>query len=164
MLTTTLTVAVPTAAMRSVAMLTVAMLALQVAELDFAASLGEKLRDNEEANNTYSNASVGLTLIGGTVNAPLKPQRFNASVQELFISDLCEWLGCIQSSSLNFKSCVAVQPPAQACIAPTPPHPPSTPPTIYPTPTFLLLGRAPPYASRGAAPPYTTTPSTTPSL
>jgi len=60
-----------------------------VAELDFAASLGEELREAEEASNTYSNATVGLTLTGGTVNAPLKPQRFNASVQEHFISDLC---------------------------------------------------------------------------
>ena len=66
----------------AMAMATVSMLAVQVAELDYAASLGEELREAEEASNTYSNATVALTLIGGTATAPLKPQRFNASLQE----------------------------------------------------------------------------------
>ena len=92
-----------------------------MAELDFAFELGEEMRKDEEASNTYSNATVALTLVGGTVNAPLKPQRFNASVKELFISDLCEWLGCIESSALSLKDVRAVEPPEK--ITSPPPNP-----------------------------------------
>ena len=60
-------------------------------------------------------------MVGGTVNAPLKPQRFNASVQELFVSDLCEWLGC-ESSALSFKDVFPVQPPENVSSPPPKPR------------------------------------------
>ena len=42
------------------------------------------------------------------------PRRRPPCVQALFLSDLCEWLDCVEVSSLIFRSCVAVKPPAQA--------------------------------------------------
>ena len=80
----------------------------ECAELDHAFAVGEGIRTAEENSLVYTNAHVSLTLVGGTLSAPLKPQRFTPTVQELFLSDLSEWLGVVDTSSLVFKSCAAV--------------------------------------------------------